>query len=1619
MLETASGRDPVEELAEEYLERLRRGENPRVEEYAERYPDHATDIRELFPALAKIEHLRPDSETSAGGEGQPAGRLQLQQLGDFRILREVGRGGMGIVYEAEQVSLGRHVALKVLPHHAMLDPRRLQRFRREARAAARLHHTNIVPVFGVGEQDGIPYIVMQFISGLGLDDVLDELRRLRVKTPSQARPARRRGDTSTESFAGLSVEEVARTLVSNHGPAGSTPPESAPSSNRSSVHLPGQPEGASLSESGRSYWQSVARVGVQVAEALAYAASQGILHRDIKPSNLLLDAHGTVWVTDFGLAKVDTDADDLTQTGDILGTLRYVAPERLSGRGDIRSDVYSLGLTLYELITFRPAYEDSARDRLLSRIVHDDPPPPRWVNPAVPRDLETVVLKAIAREPARRYATADALAADLQRFLEDRPVLARRVGLREQAWRWCKRNPAVATLLVMLLFAFLGGFAGVAWQWRRAEAKAVEAAEAAVEARFQAARAYFGEGRAHAERGDVAGGVLWMAEALRATPEGKSEFEALLRQNIAAWQERLPTLAWRITAGEGPEAGAIGRMAPSPDGTRIWTACGIGGLKGFDAVTGQPLGPALREDGPCHAVVYNFDGSRLATGHDGLIRIRDGRTGQPVGPPLHLETSAGQPSQSWILQFSRDGSRLAVNEWGPARWLAIYDVATGRRLTPVRNGLLGGAMSFVQQDRVLITNFQVGSGPLTPGFYPLDAQTLEPAGPAMNAALSNVGELQVGLATSRDGTVLLMWKQRRAQLWNAVTRQPLGPALPLEVNGGAFRPDGRILALAGPDRDILFWDRATGTLVGTPLAHDSDVTHLDFLDDRSLLVRCGQDASLRLWKLGDALAAPATEAMGLPLAWEKRADPVFSPDGTRFATIRGGWVRLYDAATALPQGLPIPLPFPGANGFVLSSVHFSPDSTRIATVCNGPAIRCTVRIWDARTGEPVTPSFHPPNSVVPNAAAFSPDGSRFATADYSDGLDLWDTASGRRSRPRIRLRNIAWCVAFSPDGKTIAVGTVRDRNPNEPPQVRFWDVASGRETASAIQLDRWPTRLAISADGEVLLVTGGRGHVSLWDARRGAPLPGAAPLPIENGDAVVFRADGRAVLVGTGDGTVQLWDARTGRSISPPMGYDRSVSCLAFQPEGRAFAAGYTDGTVRLWDFTTAQPVGPPMHLGNRIRDLHFVDGGRALLAAAVDGTVRRWRPAEAVRETADALARRLEAATGKSVSAGQGLVRLDASAWRERLDDDTVRSEVGESLDREIELAWHEREALDAERRAEHMVAVWHLDRLLEARPQDGLLQTRGAWELASDGQREAAAAGFARALEVGPAQRCVDLLAHRALDAELDGKVELALWGIDQALTARPDDGRIQEIRAATLERLGRMDQALDALWKGASSTHTDPELVLRAAGHFSWNRRWQEAALAYEHLRRQGKLAEEDWQPQALAYLLAGNRAGYRALCATILETLSTRRISPNEANNLAWIFALGPGAVDPGCRVLALAEQALASIPSTAPGAAWHNVLNTYGAVLHRAGRHAEAVARLREGITRDGNRAVPEDWLFLALAYVALGDLDKARECLSQVPAQPDDPLRLALRGEAEALILDSSFPADPFARLPQ
>jgi serine/threonine protein kinase len=479
----------VTAAVEQYFADWEAGRRPSREEFLGRHPDIADALAECLDGLDFIRSAAPGLRDSTPLISSPDAVHPAGPLGDFRIVREIGRGGMGVVYEAVQISLGRRVALKVLPFASTLDTRQLQRFHNEAQAAAQLHHTNIVPVFATGCERGLHFYAMQYIEGQTLAAVIAELR---------AQAQQERGVTDR---AAAELSEAARALLTADPPR-TPPPVSAPPD--SWVAAPGvslRSPLRSLSEttpkagittqgSTRSpaFFRTVAQLGVQAAEALEHAHQLGIVHRDIKPANLLVEARGNVWIADFGLAHCQNQAG-LTMTGDLVGTLRYMSPEQALAKRvqiDHRTDVYSLGVTLYELLTLEPAFGGRDRQELLRQIAFEEPRPPRRLNKALPVELETIVLKAMEKSSDDRYATAQELADDLRRFLEDRPIRARRPSILARLRKWCWRHRGAVTAAVassILALAMSSGF--TAWQWREAKSGRIQAEQAGGEARKQ------------------------------------------------------------------------------------------------------------------------------------------------------------------------------------------------------------------------------------------------------------------------------------------------------------------------------------------------------------------------------------------------------------------------------------------------------------------------------------------------------------------------------------------------------------------------------------------------------------------------------------------------------------------------------------------------------------------------------------------------------------------------------------------------------------------------------------------------------------------------------------------------------------------------------------------------------------------------------------------------------------------------------------------------------------------------------------------------------------------------------------------------------------------------------
>jgi WD40 repeat protein/serine/threonine protein kinase len=1183
-------------LADEFAARYRAGERPPLQEYIDRHPELAHDIRELFPAMVEIEQVREDHNEAAGHGASPP-TPALEQLGDYRIVREVGRGGMGVVYEAEQVSLGRHVALKVLPRSLLLDSRAKRRFEREAKSAARLHHTNIVPVFGVGEQDGLHYYVMQFIQGLGLDAVLEELKRLQsghartdMFVGGGLRVSRNAGPGGTPPGEAkplppgeLTAAHVARSLLtgafepatddpnqddadgghvlaavkdspvptaSTAPPTQATPPSVSDSFtlSSSSVVLPGRGRDGSKSRQRQpSYWQSVASIGAQVAEALEYAHKQGVLHRDIKPSNLLLDTQGTVWVADFGLAKAADDQQNLTHTGDILGTLRYMPPEAFEGNTDARSDVYSLGLTLYEMLAFRPAFDEGERNRLIKQVTHAEPARLGKLNRAVPRDLETIVHKAIDKDPRQRYASAEALAEDLHRFIADEPIQARRVSPAERLWRWCRRSPAlagltaaVATLLVVV--AVSGVVAAV--QYRRLADQEEQRRNEAEDRADAEARANYFHRIALAQR-ELARDNL--GQALEQLDDCPPEW----RQ----WEWHCLRRLCQLDPFVIHDRHDVNGVAFSPDGERLASGGGDGIVKVWNSRTGALLQSLPANSDLVYAVAFHPDGTHLAVScGDRQVRLWDLATGKVVFTcPGHGGPHYGL---AYGVAFSPDGRRLAVGSEGAVN---LWDWQGGQRLHRL------------------------------PGHAPQQG---------ISVAFSPGGHL---LASGSWNGDVLLWNSQTGERLYVLSRHRH------PVSALAFSPDGRRLVSACFDRRLMVWDVATGERLNTFRGNDGLVLGVAFIgQEGSRLATVGEDRTLRVLETAtgrEVLALRGQTNMGQCVA--------VSPDGLRLASAgKDGTVYLWDATPLAENEGQELLTFDHDDE--VWGMAVSPDGRQAATsiLATAEGVQPTVRVWDLESRrETFAFTGHP---GVAFAVAWHPDGRRIASSGWDEEKEqftvkVWDARTGRLSFP-LPAGDEVFALAFSPDGKYLVTGGSKQA-------VQVQDAETGRHvnTLAGHGDEISMSALAFSSDGKCLASVSSDGVMKLWDARRlgerqKAPVTIQMRAPGEFG-GVGFSPDGQRLAGGGDENTVLIRDVPNGRVLHTLRGHSGPVRAAVFSPdpEGRWVASAGEDSTVKVWDSRTGTLIHSFRGHTGVVTNVAFTPDGRRLISGSRDRTMKVW----------------------------------------------------------------------------------------------------------------------------------------------------------------------------------------------------------------------------------------------------------------------------------------------------------------------------------------------------------------------------------------------------------------------------
>jgi len=1199
MGESISGSDLFNELAHEFAERYRRGERPSLNEYTDRYPELAEEIRELFPALVMMEQLGSGVDQRAG---QAAGGVQRdgptpERLGDYRILREIGRGGMGIVYEAVQESLGRHVALKVLSHHRQLGPIQLIRFEREAKAAALLHHTNIVPVFGVGEHEGVHYYAMQYIRGQSLDIVLREIVRHRLHA-SQGRIG---SDSKSDGMsASLAARLLTRRLAAEPLPDEATkvvsPPVAQPGEPQNAVPPSTHAEGLPVDEPPSSssnlgprearYYRNVARLGVQVAEALAYAHGHGILHRDIKPANLLVDLQGTIWVTDFGLAKAEGTAE-LTSPGDVVGTLRYLAPERFQGAADPRSDVYSLGLTLYEMLTLKPAFTASHRVQLIHTILHDEPARPRKHVPQIPRDLETIVLKSIAKNPFDRFSTAAEMARDLGRFVAGHPIHCRRVLLPERLWRWSQRNPTLALLILLAatLTSLLAiGSTAAAWKFRE-QRDVVQIEENKTRANLE--RALLAERNGREELGRS---LLLQARALRYSRQPGRRSDALqslrtaaqIAHEVGAPSEHLAELRDEVIAtlaltDDQPVRTWKGlNLIPGP------TACCI------DADRYVVLG----RNGSIHVYRLSDRSKVRVVGSDRpsarswlrlvaggrFVSVESGSSQTELWDLERGEVPAAWPADVRCVAPRLDGRQVAaLRSDGELR---VYDlpalteasrcrlgVAVPRRLAYPWMSLSedGHRLALIRPDQTRACVYEVARGRVV-------RELKLPSTPPVEA-----------LALSRNGRVVAIVQDRSISVYDVVDGEQLALLQGHHSEGitAQFQPGGDLLVSQSWDGTTRLWDPLRGrlllTLWGPFLDWAGRGSSLAIGRDRNLIlhqiaagdVRRTIDCRMLDDRAGRALSAPMRVG--------------YSPDGQLIVIPMRPGVLIVRASDGVALAhLPIG---PGDQAL------FQPGGTLLTFnetgLCRWP-VRC-LEGGTLRMGPPEPLALPDQGSgFVFRGLATSASGRLVGAASQRQpGSVLLDPGRPWR-RTWLTPHQGAPDLAISPNGRWTATAG-RGPSPDNR-QVNVWDAATGQ---LLVQLPVGNAKVAFSPDSQWLGV-GGESRYRFF--RTGSWTPGPAiDHGVETGiSPLAFHPGSRIAATRESYGSwlqyrsrVRLIEVETGRvlaSLEAPE--DSTMYGLVFSPDGRFLATSQTDRRVDVWDLSAIRRRLEEVDLAQGLPDL-------------------------------------------------------------------------------------------------------------------------------------------------------------------------------------------------------------------------------------------------------------------------------------------------------------------------------------------------------------------------------------------------------------------------------------------------
>jgi WD40 repeat protein/serine/threonine protein kinase len=1037
----------------------------------------------------------------------------LSTVGRFQVRRELGRGAFGVVFLAHDPLLGREVALKVPRAEILVTPELRERFHREARTAAGLDHPNLVPVYEAGEAGPICFLVSAYCPG-----------------PTLARWLRQR------------TEPVP--------------------------------------------FDTAARLVATLAEAVEYAHRHGVVHRDLKPSNILLqnDELGVMndelrkeppsstssfilhpssfiipKITDFGLAKLldGTPGSDTsgypTRSGAIVGTVGYMAPEQAGGKTrDIgpAADTYALGAILYEVLTGRPPFRGETELDTLQQLREEEPVPPTRLRPKLPRDLETICLQCLRKEPSRRYDRTAALAEDLRHFLAGEPIRARQVSLWERAWRWCRRNPSLATvsglagIALVTVVALAFGLAYVQSNAATQTKAALDHAEKQyVLAERRSALMALEQGLNLCEQGKVGHGMLWLARSLeivdRLPAPGDADLQRVLRANLAYRRRDLPTLRALFHVPEGVQYRAVDF---SPDGKTLLMASRDGTASLWNVATGQPAGPSFPHPGGVLAVAFRADGRCVATGgKDQTARLWEVATGQPLGLPL--------PHQGEVraVAFSPDGKALLT---GSADHRAqLWDVATGRPLGP----------PLLHQGAVQSVDFSLNGELLLTGSTDRMARLWETAtGKPVGSPLEHDAEVHA-VALNPDGQTLLTGANR-AELWDADLRQwsgRLGRRLlplphPRTVDDVDFSPDGRIALTGGNDGTARLWNLAVADRRPqflSPLQFQNPVSAVAFSPDGRTFLTGVINEPARLWEMASLAPRELVRHQGVV------KDVAFSRDGRLILTVSNDkTAQVWGAATGKPFGSRLTHPDRVLNGV------FSPDGRTVLTGCADKI----ARLWETATGNLLGRALRHEHQV--NAVAFSADGRTVLTGAGKE-VRFWEAVTGQAIEPVLRHEDTIEAVAFSPDGRTVLSGSADQT-------ARQWDAVTGQPCGPPLRHHGRVTSVAYSADGRTILTGSTDLTAQLWDAATGKAL-GLALLHSAAVEAVAFSPDGRTLLTGS-NSRAYLWDAITSKSIGTSYFlHNDLISAVTFSPDGRWVLTGSYDRRVLLWELPA--PVDGPV----------------------------------------------------------------------------------------------------------------------------------------------------------------------------------------------------------------------------------------------------------------------------------------------------------------------------------------------------------------------------------------------------------------------------------------------------------